>query len=382
MRGDRRIKTTTFAPPRKTCYEIITLLVVGKLVLKLMSALYGGVTYWRNRLYDSGFLRSLRPTQYCISVGNLTVGGTGKTPAVVYLIRLLGQLNHHATGKLATLSRGYGRQTKGFRIAGPTATAATLGDEPLELYRNLGQQATICVGERRAAALTQLATLRPDIGTVVLDDAFQHRAVHPQLQILLMDYNRPFYTDEPFPSGRLRERRQGAKRADIVIVTKCPHDPDATERAQITQQISRYTRPKTPVIFAGLTYSSPIQFSDNQPVVFKKVPVLLVTGLADAGPLVRYVSETFGLVEHVAFADHHAYSRADVVQLLNRCPPDTWLLTTQKDQVKLAELLTDDELQRKLAYLPVAMHFYQRRDAATLTRMVADTLRRKLGLGA
>ncbi|MBO0929707.1 tetraacyldisaccharide 4'-kinase [Fibrella aquatilis] len=350
-------------------------------MLKLLSALYGGITDWRNRLYDSGFIKPARPTQYCIGVGNLTVGGTGKTPAVSYLIQLLTGLNHHATGKLATLSRGYGRQTKGFRIATPSDTAATLGDEPLELYRTLGQLATICVGERRAAALTKLAALRPDIGTVVLDDAFQHRAVLPQLQLLLMDYNRPFYTDEPFPGGRLRERRHGANRADLVIVTKCPYDPNPTERAQITQQISQYTRPKTPIIFAGLTYSAPIHFATNQPVIIKKSPVLLVTGLANAEPLVHYVSETFGLLEHVAFADHHAYSRADVERLLHRCPPNTWLLTTHKDQVKLVALLTNDELQRKLAYLPVAMQFFQLRDAATLKRMVADTLRQKLEPG-
>ncbi len=344
--------------------------MVGKLLLKPFSALYGGLTDLRNHLYDNGFLKSLPHTQFCISVGNLTVGGTGKTPAVEYLIKLLSQFDPAATGALATLSRGYGRATTGFRVASPTDIAATLGDEPLQLYHNLGQLATVCVGERRAEALAQLATLRPNIGTVVLDDAFQHRAVQPQLQMLLMDYNRPFYTDEPFPGGRLRERRHGAKRADLVVVTKCPHDPNDTDREQISAQIGRYTQPNTPVLFAGLRYDMPKQFVSSEPISLINKPVYLVTGLANAGPLVQYVTATFGLLKHVAFGDHHAYTRADVDHLLADCPPDTWLLTTQKDEVKLSALLTETNQKRRLAYLPVAMDFWRETDADTLKRAV------------
>jgi tetraacyldisaccharide 4'-kinase len=344
--------------------------VVGKLLLKPFSALYGGITDLRNRLYDNGFLNSARPSQRCLSVGNLTVGGTGKTPAVEYLIRFLHQLNPAATGAVATLSRGYGRTTTGFRVASPTDTAATIGDEPLQLYHNLGQLATICVGERRADALAQLASLRPDIGTVVMDDAFQHRAVRPQLQILLMDYGRPFYTDEPFPGGRLRERRHGAKRADLVVVTKCPHDPGDAEREHISAQISQYIRPRIPILFARLSYGVPIHFFGNETINLANKPVYLVTGLANAELLVQYVTETFGLLKHVAFGDHHAYTRADADQLLADCPPDTWLLTTQKDEVKLSALLTETERKRQLAYLPVAMDFWRKTDVAALKRTV------------
>ncbi|MBO0935933.1 tetraacyldisaccharide 4'-kinase [Fibrella sp. HMF5335] len=347
------------------------------MLLKPFSALYGGITDLRNRLYDNGFIKSIRPAQRCLSIGNLTVGGTGKTPAVEYLIRLLGQLDPSLAGGLATLSRGYGRDTTGFRIASPTDTAATLGDEPLQLYHNLGHAATVCVGEDRADALAQLTRLRPEIGTVVLDDAFQHRAVQPQLQLLLTDYNRPFYTDDPFPGGRLRERRHGAKRADLVLVTKCPHEPSDTERAQITAKISQYTRPNTPVLFAGLRYDTPKQFIDNQSVEAITGPVLLVSGLADARPLAQYVTETFGLWKHAAFGDHHAYTRADVDQLLRDCPPDTWLLTTQKDEVKLSALLTDSERKRRLAYLPVAMRFWRDTDAAVLEQAILSVYKKR-----
>ena len=351
--------------------------MVGKLLLKPFSALYGGITDVRNRLYDNGFLKSLPHTQFCISVGNLTVGGTGKTPAVEYLIKLLSQFNPAATGALATLSRGYGRATTGFRVASPTDTAATIGDEPLQLYHNLGGLAAVCVGERRAEALAQLANLHPNIGTVVLDDAFQHRAVQPQLQLLLMDYTRPFYTDDPFPGGRLRERRHGAKRADLVLVTKCPHDPTDAEREQMSAQISRYTKPNTPVLFAGLRYDSPKQFISNELIILINRPVYLVTGLANAGPLVQYVTGAFGLLKHVAFGDHHAYARADMDQLLADCPPDTWLLTTQKDEVKLAALLTEADQKRHLAYLPVAMDFWRETDVDTLRQAVLGVYKKR-----
>lgn len=352
--------------------------MVGKLLLKPFSALYGGITDVRNRLYDSEFLKNTSPAQCCISVGNLTVGGTGKTPAVEYLIKLLSYLNPDTTGTFATLSRGYGRKTTGFRIATAYDTADTLGDEPLQLYHNLGQLATVCVGERRAEALAQLALHRPDINTVVLDDAFQHRAVTPHLQILLMDYNRPFYADEPFPGGRLRERRHGAKRADLVLVTKCPYDPTDSERAAISARIHQYTRPDIPILFAGMSYDSPRQFVDNQPIDLTQTPVFLVSGLADARPLVQYVTAAFGLTKHVAFGDHHAYTHADVDKLLRDCPPDTWLLTTQKDEVKLSALLTETAQQRRLAYLPVAMQFWRKSDLTTLSAAVKATLLRVL----
>lgn len=351
-----------------------------KNLLKPLSLAYGGILALRNALYDHQFVTSYVPIQRCISVGNLTVGGTGKTPAVEYLLRHLLTLDGALTGNLATLSRGYGRKTTGFRIATTIDTAATVGDEPLQLFRNFGLKVCITVGERRADALQRLAIERPDVHTVVLDDAYQHRAVQPQLNLLLTDYNRPFYTDDPFPGGRLRERRTGARRAHAVIVTKCPHAPSPAERSAIEQQIRRYTQPlgknvDVPILFTGLAYDQPRQFADQSPVSIKG-PVRLVTGLANAEPLVRYVTSTWGIREHDNFGDHYAYSREDVERLLAQTPPDTWLLTTQKDEVKLAPLLTDTERQmRRVAYLPVSMTFFQDNDAHTLARLVGECLR-------
>ncbi|WP_375444958.1 tetraacyldisaccharide 4'-kinase [uncultured Fibrella sp.] len=351
-----------------------------KNLLKPLSLAYGGILSLRNALYDYQFVTSYIPIQRCISVGNLTVGGTGKTPAVEYLLRHLLTLDDTLTGNLATLSRGYGRKTTGFRIATAVDTAATLGDEPLQLFRNFAPRVCVTVGERRAEALRQLTIQRPDVQTVVLDDAYQHRAVQPHLNLLLTDYNRPFYTDDPFPGGRLREHRTGARRAHAVIVTKCPHAPSPAERAAIEHQIRRYTQPsggniEIPILFAGLAYDQPRRFADQSPVSIDG-PVRLVTGLANAEPLVRYVTSTWGIREHDNFGDHHAYSRQDVEQLLAQTPADTWLLTTQKDEVKLAPLLTVSERQtRRVAYLPMSMTFFRNDDAATLARLVGECLR-------
>ncbi len=348
-------------------------------LLKPLSWAYGGVLSLRNTLYNYRIFSSYNPIQRCISVGNLAVGGTGKTPAVEYLLRHLLTLGQPATGQLATLSRGYGRQTRGFRMATPTDTAATLGDEPLQLYQNFGPAVCVCVGEDRAAALQHLAQQHPQIKTVVLDDAYQHRAVQPHLNILLTDYAHPFYTDDPFPDGRLRERRAGASRADVILVTKCPQAPTLAQHADIAARIRPYTIHKqgftnVPVLFAGLTYGEARHLTTGElaPV---GGPVRLVSGLANAAPLVRYVADTWGLTHHHAFADHHAYTRAEVARLLAETPPHEWLLTTQKDAVKLAPLLTPTERQTRLvAVLPVQMCFFDPQDATTLARLMDTCL--------
>ena len=379
---NKPLKLLLLTPPAKTCYEIITHNVTYKNLLKPLSLAYGGILSLRNALYDYQFVTTYIPTQRCIAVGNLTVGGTGKTPAVEYLLRHLLTLDQQLTGRIATLSRGYGRKTHGFRIATSADTADTIGDEPLQLVRNFSPTVCITVGERRADALRQLAIDRPDVQTVVLDDAYQHRAVQPHLNLLLTDYNRPFYTDDPFPGGRLRERRQGARRAQAIIVTKCPHDPSPAERATIKAAIRRYTNPKQgvadpPILFTGLAYDQPRRFADQKPTPIDG-PVRLVTGLANAEPLVTYVTDTWGLAKHDDFGDHHAYTRDEVERLLDQTHPATWLLTTQTDEVKLAALLTDTEkLSRRIAYLPVSMTFFREDDAYTLARLVGECLKNR-----
>ena len=319
--------------------------------------MYGLITDVRNWLFDNGLLRSYRPALFTISVGNLTVGGTGKTPLIDYLIKRCVTLEEIPNPDVVTLSRGYGRRTTGYRLADDSDTARTIGDEPLQLYRKFGQVVRVCVGERRADAIRIIQTRYPDTTAILLDDAFQHRAVRLHLNLLLMDYNRPFYTDHPFPAGRLRERRHGARRADAVIVTKCPVDLSLTDKQLISREIRRYARPKVPVFFAGLHYDQPMAFATQQPAPGLR-DVLLVSGLANADSLERYVRQMFSMHHHRRFADHHDYTRADLDQLLRLLLPGAGLLTTEKDWVKLDDLLTPAERETlPLFYLPVQMVF-------------------------
>ncbi|WP_229201668.1 tetraacyldisaccharide 4'-kinase [Arsenicibacter rosenii] len=323
--------------------------------LRPLSVLYGFVTDVRNISYDKNWQRSQVPQQKIISVGNLTVGGTGKTPMVEYLLAYFA--GRRPAGTIATLSRGYGRLTKGFRIATEADTAETIGDEPLQVYRKFGREVCITVGEKRVAALARLAVLRPAIDLVILDDAYQHRPVRPHLSVLLMDFNRPFYLDHPFPAGRLRERRHGARRADMIVVTKCPDDLPVTKQEAIVRHIRQYSRAGTPVFFAGLTYQTPNAFSEQNTGPMPP-RVILVTGIAQAGPLEAYVKAQYTMLRHERFGDHHRYSRADLDRIIADLSGDVALLTTEKDQVKLAALFTEEEQQRlPLFYLPIGVKF-------------------------
>ncbi|WP_338870468.1 tetraacyldisaccharide 4'-kinase [Spirosoma sp. SC4-14] len=327
------------------------------LLLLPFSRIYGLITDIRNWLYDRDLYAVYKSDRCVIAVGNLTVGGTGKTPMIEYLIKRYQFTGRAVPLETATLSRGYGRHTKGFRIASKQDSASTIGDEPLQLFRKFNQTVRICVGERRAEAIQKLLASYPETNRILLDDAFQHRAVKPQFNLLLTDYNRPFYTDHPFPAGRLRERRHGARRADAVVVTKCPLTLSDIEQNRIRESIRVYARSETPVFFAGLQYSFPVPFSGLG--VFANLDrVMLVSGLGNADPLEQYVSRTFRMRTHHRFADHYAYSRSELDQLLAALQPGESLLTTEKDWVKLSALLKPDELNRlPLYYLPVEMAF-------------------------
>lgn len=272
--------------------------------------------------------------------------------------------SNQLTIRIATLSRGYGRQSTGFRLAGSADTAHTIGDEPLQLYRKFGQQVVVAVAERRAEGLQQLSGQFPGCDVVLLDDAFQHRAVQPNLNVLLTDYNRPFYHDHPFPEGRLRERRQGAKRAHVIVVTKCPDDLSDAEKQLIIDAITPYKVTQTPVFFSGLTYDVPKPFGNQLVIPNKKTPVILVSGLANADPLDAYVRRSFSVIKHYRYNDHHDYSRVELDTMLGYVRDGAILLTTEKDWVKLDSLLTEDERTTlPLFYLPVAVRFLAEEDA-------------------
>jgi tetraacyldisaccharide 4'-kinase len=325
-------------------------MIVLRILLFPFALLWALVTGIRNRLYDLGFKPSVSFDVPVISVGNLAVGGTGKTPLVEHLIRQLAP-----SFKVATLSRGYGRKTKGFRMALQGDDARTLGDEPFQIFRKFGDQATISVGEDRVLAISMLADDIEDLGVILMDDAYQHRRVRPSFSILLTDYGRPFYKDFLMPAGRLREGRGGARRADIVVVTKCPAELRDDEMMRIEQEIRKYC--DKPVFFAGIHYGAPVPFTGS--VAGPAERVVLVSGIANPRPLETYVQGNFEVVRHYNYRDHHVYTpqQAETIARYARSQGAA-MITTEKDAAKLdREPFTTIFKDIPCFYLPIEPEF-------------------------
>jgi tetraacyldisaccharide 4'-kinase len=340
-----------------------------KFLLFPFAVLYDLVTRTRNLLYDRGMKPSVGFENPVISVGNLAVGGTGKTPMIEYLVRLL--KDHY---RVAIVSRGYGRDTKGFRIATPMDSADTIGDEPLQYFRKFNRDITVAVGEDRAWAIPLVLQEDDSIDLVLLDDAFQHRRVRPSLSILLSDFSRPFYSDWMLPMGRLREAASGAERADCIVITKCPESIEENLLIDIEAKVRDIT-PK-PVFFTTISYSTPISFgSGNFPLRQK---VVLVTGIARPAPVVDYVRKHFTLVRHLDYADHYHYGQKDFQRFrkLAEDHPDITFLTTEKDMVKLnvpgAEVLLSTT---SFYYLPITVRFLKNEEH--FCELVLDSIRKK-----
>jgi tetraacyldisaccharide 4'-kinase len=326
---------------------------VFRILLLPFAMLYDAATTVRNRLFDMNYKPSTRFDIPVISVGNLAVGGTGKTPMVEHLIRLL-----QAEFKLATLSRGYGRKTKGFKIAGPADTAASLGDEPFQLYKKFAPGVNVVVGEDRAYAIPMLLQELEDTDAVIMDDAYQHRSVIPGLSILLTEYGNPFYSDYLLPYGRLREAREGARRADAIVVTKCPPQLSDDKAMKIEKRIRTYSG--KPVFFSRIRYGEPVGFGKPGVTLSKKI--ILISAIANAHILEAYVSKSYTMLKHFSFRDHYVITTNDlrkIEPMLKDFPEgEVSILTTEKDMVKLQrEELGSLVRQLPLFYLPIETEF-------------------------
>ena len=312
------------------------------------TVLYDLITRFRNYLYDTGYKRSFEFQTNVIAVGNLSVGGTGKSPMVEYIIRLL------KDRKVVTLSRGYGRQTRGFRIATDQDTPRTIGDEPYQFYQKF-DHVYVTVGEQRAVAIPFILAELPNTEVIILDDAYQHRPVKPSLNILLTDYTKPFFEDHVLPTGRLRERRKGAERADIIVVTKCPKSPDVH---RYDQEIRKYN-PVAHIAYSTIGYLPPQKISGAGDL---SQHVFLITGIASPSSLKEYAKSNYTLIGEHYFKDHHDYTDKDVrlikEQFEARNEDSKCILTTEKDMVKLRSLLKNDEFsQLPVFYLPIETVF-------------------------
>lgn len=338
-----------------------------ELALFPFSILYDGVTRLRNHLYELEVKKSCRFEPVVLNVGNLTLGGTGKTPMIEYLLRML-----HKDYRLATLSRGYGRRSYGFRIAGEQDTANTLGDEPYQLYRAWKDKAVVAVGAQRAMAIPQILYEHPEVEVILLDDAFQHRPVQADLNILLTTWQRPFFRDSVLPAGRLRESRKGAERAGAVVVTKCPATASPSALAAYRKEISMYTARHTPVYFSTLAYDKPYSLFDTaavevpEPYIQDVKEVVLVSGLANADLLEQEAASRYRLLRHFRFGDHHRYTIREVEQIVAfaRQHPGAALLSSEKDAVKWLDPSIAEILQELPVYiLPVRHRFLAEAEA-------------------
>lgn len=341
-------------------YAFIRIMFLLRILLFPFAVVYDIITRVRNHLYDTGMKPSTQFDLPVIAVGNLALGGTGKTPMIEYLIRLL-------PGRIAVVSRGYRRKTKGVRVAGADDNAATIGDEPYQVHRKF-PNVTVAVGEDRAYTIPIVLDQVPDTSVVLLDDAFQHRRVRPAFSILLTEFSRPFYRDFILPSGRLRESRRGAARANVVVVTKCPRNLSSHQEEKTRKAIARYT--DRPVFFASIRYGHPIPFGGNTSPLQNKV--VLVTGIANPEPALAYLSQGFQVVHHLNNPDHYRYTIKDLETLRGLVRDDVSIITTEKDMVKLDALALSAPFRLPLFYLPIEMVFLK--DGSDFDEMVRNVV--------
>ena len=305
------------------------------------------VTGIRNTLYDLGIFKSTKFKTPIINVGNLSVGGSGKSPMVMYLAQYLSK--HYRTG---VLSRGYGRLSKGYEVTNYESNYKIVGDEAMQLFERFKNRFVIAVSEERVPGATKVIS-DMDLDVLVLDDAFQHRAIKAGFNILMTDFNDPFFRDHLLPAGDLRESRNGYKRADVIMVSKCPDE--------LTEETKRYyisrIRPERnqKVFFSSIGYDENVYgkekiLPDNN---LNYYDILLITGIANPKPLLEHLAKFSQRVKHLKFRDHHNFTDDDIKKIIaeyKKLGEYKLILTTEKDYVRLK---TFDYLRDIVYYWPI-----------------------------
>ena len=319
-----------------------------------LSWLYGMVVHIRHKLFDLKILRSEEFDIPVVCIGNLTVGGTGKTPVAELLIERFSE--HYRVG---VLSRGYRRKTKGFVLSTPTSSARTIGDEPRQMKLKY-PSVPVAVCEKRAEGIRLLRKAHPEIELIILDDAFQHRYVEPWVNILLMDYNNPVYRDRLLPWGRLRDTRNQIHRANFVRVTKCPDDLNPLDMRIEINSLGLF--PYQSLYFTRMRQGEITPLFADRAVgkVREGDPVIAMSGIANPVPLLENLRKRFDVVAELTFDDHHTYRLSDMRRLeaLFAAYPDAVVLTTEKDAVKLTNRKKVPEaVQQRLYYVPIHVSF-------------------------
>jgi tetraacyldisaccharide 4'-kinase len=302
--------------------------------------IYFLVTWFRNLFYDLGYYKSKSYEFPVMAVGNLSTGGTGKTPMVEYLITLLKD-----NKQLATLSRGYGRKTKGFLVASDKSTADSIGDEPYQFYNKFKDQVLVAVDEDRQHGISELRNLEHKPEIIILDDAFQHRKVKAGFYVLLTSYDNIYTKDWPLPTGDLREPRSGAKRANVIVVTKCPQNLSDNEKQKIKAKLKPLSHQE--VYFGSIEYSSKVYSETEIKNLSDLKEFTLITGIANPKPLVSYLNQWEFSFNHLQFSDHHHFTEQEIIDFEKL----DCILTTEKDFMRLR---MHPSIKEKIFYLPIA----------------------------
>jgi len=332
-----------------------------RLFLLPFTLIYGFITGVRNLLFDLKILKEKEFSLPIISVGNITVGGTGKTPHIEYLIRILKDKFN-----VAVLSRGYKRNTKKFLLVSNRSTYNEVGDEPMQIQKKY-PGIKVAVDRKRVNGVKNLINSFKNLDVILLDDAFQHRYVKPGLSILLVDYSHPLKNDFILPAGRLRERSVERKRAHIIIVTKCPSDITPVEKERLKKELILF--PSQHVFFTTINYEdlSPV-FNKNEQIIScdhcknEKYNLLLVTGIANPQPLKNHLQSYFDIISEIHFPDHHAFNEKDIIKIkddFEKLPgKNKIILTTEKDAIRLQNFSNiAGSLAKVIYFIPIRVEF-------------------------
>lgn len=322
-----------------------------------VAQVYGLITYLRNFAFDRGWLRSTRAPVPVIGIGNLSVGGTGKTPMTEYLLE---QFKDYPR---AVVSRGYGRQSKGPLLVDPGGSPEDYGDEPLQIARR-DEKVTVVVAEKRIKGVQLVLEKAEAPPLIILDDAFQHRWLQAGLYLLLTHYDRPFFSDQMLPQGRLREGRYAANRAQVIVVTKCPPDMGQAEMEHFRKKIGRHSN--APVLFSSLEYGPPTTARGH---LLDAPRVAVVTGLAHSEELMSHLQKFYDISHHFDFFDHHAFTEADIQAIENHVQKENLpLVTTDKDWTRLQGRLSKS-VRVKTFTVPVKHSFLENGELFLLSRL-------------
>ena len=311
--------------------------LIKKIIYWKLSLQFYLITFLRNKFYDFGLLKSFSFEIPVISVGNLAVGGTGKTPMVEFLIKKFSDKYN-----IGVLSRGYKRKTKGFILASEKDDASSIGDEPFQYYSKF-KKIKVAVDKNRKRGIKKL--IKNGINMVILDDAFQHRKVIATYSILLSDYSNLYFNDYLLPRGSLRESKSGYKRADSIIITKCPENLSENNRQYLIKRIN--LKHNQHIFFSKIKYSDELFSADNSINISKlsNQKVDVITGIVNSENLIKHLQKNGLLINHFKYPDHYEYKQKDILKL-----KDNLIITTEKDYTKLRKFNIEN-----LYYLPIRM---------------------------